>query len=101
MTQTSKFSIVLYAKDYDGYKSLIKLSTIQNERQVTIEDLSTNNNQVIAILPYNSKEKYQELTNIYNDLYLGYTNKQEQTEVLLQTKNIVFCRESLYLEKND
>ena len=96
-----EFSIVLYAKDYDGYKSLIKLSTIQNERQVTIEDLSTNNNQVIAILPYNSKEKYQELTNIYNDLYLGYTNKQEQTEVLLQTKNIVFCRESLYLEKND
>ena len=96
-----EFSIVLYAKDYDGYKSLIKLSTIQNERQVTIEDLSTNNNQVIAILPYNSKEKYQELTNISNDLYLGYTNKQEQTEVLLQTKNIVFCRESLYLEKND
>ena len=96
-----EFSIVLYAKDYDGYKSLIKLSTIQNERQVTIDDLSTNNNQVIAILPYNSKEKYQELTNIYNDLYLGYTNKQEQTEVLLQTKNIVFCRESLYLEKND
>ena len=96
-----EFSVVLYAKDYDGYRSLIKLSTIQNERQVTIEDLSTNNNQVIAILPYNSKEKYQELTNIYNDLYLGYTNKQEQTEVLLQTKNIVFCRESLYLEKND
>ena len=96
-----EFSIVLYAKDYDGYRSLIKLSTIQNERQVTIEDLSTNNNQVIAILPYNSKEKYQELTNIYNDLYLGYANKQEQTEVLLQTKNIVFCRESLYLEKND
>ena len=96
-----EFSVVLYAKDYDGYRSLIKLSTIQNERQVTIDDLSTNNNQVIAILPYNSKEKYQELTNIYNDLYLGYTNKQEQTEVLLQTKNIVFCREGLYLEKND
>ena len=95
------FSIVLYAKNYDGYKSLIKLSTIQNERQVTIEELSKNNNQVIAILPYESKEKYKELTDIYNELYIGYTNKQEQAEVYLQTKNVVFFRESLYLEKND
>ena len=34
------FTTVLYAKDYEGYKSLIKLSTIQNERQVTIEDIT-------------------------------------------------------------
>ena len=35
------FSIVLYAKDYEGYKSLIKLSSIQNERTVIKEELST------------------------------------------------------------
>ena len=35
-----EFSIVLYAKDYDGYKSLIKLSSIQNERKVSKEELS-------------------------------------------------------------
>ena len=96
-----EFSIVLYAKDYDGYKSLIKLSSIQNERKVTKEELSKYNKNVIAILPYDSKETYKELTSVYEDLYIGYRNKKEQTEVLLQTTNIVFFRESLYLTKND
>ncbi|MBO5120849.1 MAG: DNA polymerase III subunit alpha, partial [Bacilli bacterium] len=91
----------LYAKDYDGYKSLIKLSSIQNERKVTKEELSKYNKNVIAILPYDSKETYKELTSVYEDLYIGYRNKKEQTEVLLQTTNIVFFRESLYLTKND
>lgn len=96
-----EFSIVLYAKDYDGYKSLIKLSSIQNERKVTREELSTYNKNVIAILPFESKESYKELTKVYEELYLGYTNKKELTEVLLQTTKVVFFRESLYLTKND
>ena len=96
-----EFSIVLYAKDYDGYKSLIKLSSIQNERKATKEELSKYNKNVIAILPYESKETYKELISVYEDLYIGYRNKKEQTEVLLQTTSIVFFRESLYLTKND
>ena len=95
------FTIVLYAKNYRGYKSLIKLSTIQNERQVTVEDLSTYNQEVIATLPYESRSKYQELQTIYPELYQGYTTKSQATETLLITKNIVFFRESLYLTKND
>ena len=95
------FSIVLYAKDYEGYKSLIKLSSIQNERTVIQEELSTYNKNVIAVLPFESKENYKELKNIYSDLYLGYTNKKEQAEILLQTKDIIFFRENLYLTKND
>ena len=43
------FTVVIFAKDYDGYKSLIKLSTIQNERQITIEDITTYNHNVIAV----------------------------------------------------
>ena len=37
------FNVLVYAKNYDGYKSLIKLSTIQHERQITIEDLKKYN----------------------------------------------------------
>ena len=95
------FSIVLYAKNYDGYKSLIKLSTIQNEQQVTFEDLQTYNKEVIAVLPYSSLTFYQSLTSIYQELYQGYTTKQENAEAYLLTKNIVFFRETLYFTKND
>ena len=65
------FTTVLYAKDYEGYKSLIKLSTIQNERQVTIEDITIYNKNVIAVIPYDYSDKYQSLQEIYQELYKG------------------------------
>ena len=96
-----ELNIVLYAKDYKGYQSLIKLSTIQNERKIKKEELSLYNHNVIGILPNDQKENYKELTNIYNELYIGYQTKKEETEALLLTENVVFFRESLYLTKND
>ncbi|MDD5888514.1 MAG: DNA polymerase III subunit alpha [bacterium] len=95
------YNLVLLAKNYQGYKSLIKLSTIQNERQVTKEDLIQYNDSLIAILPFNYKEQYSNLKLQYSDIYLGYTTKKEELEALLITTNIVFFRESLYLTKND
>ena len=95
------FNVVVYAKDYEGYKSLIKLSTIQNERLVELDDLKKYNKSVISILPFKYMEKYKDLSKIYNELYLGYANKKEEKEALILTKNVVFFRESLYLNKND
>ena len=96
-----EFQIVIYAKNYEGYKSLIKLSTIQNERKLTLDDLKKYNNEVITIIPYEYKDSYQSLHEIYINLYLGYKTKQEELEALLITENVVFFRESLYLTKND
>ena len=96
-----EFKILLYAKNYDGYKSLIKLSTIQNERKVELNDLKKYKKEVICIIPFKYKEKFEELGNIYLDIYLGYSNKQEEKESLIITKNIVFIREALYLNTND
>ena len=90
-----EFTIVLYAKNYQGYQSLMKLSTIQNERKVELKDLKTFKQEVIVILPYAYKEHYEELR-FYEDLYLGYRNKKEEKECLILSKNIVFFRENLY-----
>ena len=95
------FTIVLYAKNYKGYQSLIKLSTIQSERVVTIEDLKNYNKEVIVVLPFIYSNKFDLLGEIYIDLYLGYKTKEEEKESLIITKNIVFFRESLYLNKSD
>lgn len=96
-----EFHVVLLAKDYQGYQSSIKLSTIQSERKITIEDLSNFKNNVIAILPFQYRESFPLLQEIYKDLYLGYTTKKESQEANVLTKNIVFFRESLYLNKED
>lgn len=99
--QLEEFNIILYAKDYIGYQTLIKLSTIQNERKIIKDDLKKYNKAVIAITDFKYMEKYQELKEIYNELYLGYSNKKEEQEARIITKDIVFFRESLYLEKQD
>ena len=95
------FNILLYAKNYEGYKSLIKLSTIQNERIVNLEDLKKYNKEVICILPLKYNKFYEELGSNYLDLFLGFSNKDELKEALIITKNVVFVREALYMNKTD
>lgn len=94
-------NILVYAKNYEGYKSLIKLSTIQNERRINLDDLKKYNKEVISILPFKYKDKIAELGNVYIDLYLGFSNKDELKEALIITRNVVFLREALYLNKSD
>ena len=96
-----EYNIVLLAKDYDGYKSLIKLSTIQNETKVIEDNLKQYNKGLIAIIPYEHKDKYLSLERIYSNIYLGYTNKSQEQEVRILTENIVFFRESLYIDEED
>ena len=93
--------VLLYAKNLTGYKALIKLSTIMSERALTLSDLSSHNQDLICIIPYKYISSYKYLSTIYDDLYLGYTTLSEQEEVLKITKNIVFAREMLYLNKED
>ena len=95
------FNIVLYAKNYSGYKCLMKLSTVQNERIINKDDLKKYNKDVISIIPFEYKNKYEELSKIYQDLYLGYKNKKEEKEALIITKNIIFFRENLYVSKKE
>ena len=95
------YNYLVLAKSLVGYKNLLKLSTIQNERIITTEEINKYNKDLIVLVPYNNKKKYNELSNIYEDIYLGYSKKEEELEALLITKNIIFLRESLYLNKED
>ena len=60
------FKINLYALNYDGYKSMIKLSTIQNERVVKIEDLKEFNNSLLCVVYYESKNSHHWYEFLYN-----------------------------------
>ena len=93
--------IVLYAKDYEGYKCLIKLTTISSSRNIELTDLKNNVNSVIAIVPFKYMDTYNEVKDIYKDIYIGYSNKQEEKEASIFTKNVVFFRKSLYILEKD
>lgn len=94
--------VLLYAKNYQGYKSLIKLSTIQTERTPTIEDIEKLSKDVIIVVPYQSLKTYQILkTKIEEEIYLGYTNSYEEEEAKKETNKIVFIHKTLYFEKTE
>ena len=94
-------SILLYAKDYKGYQNLIKLSTKKYEKEITIEDLKEYYQNLICILPFESRSKLKDLIEIYDDIYLGYQNKIEEEEARKYTKDIVFLNKVLYLSKEE
>ncbi len=90
------YSIVLYAKDYIGYQSLMKLSTIQNERTIEINDIKKFNKNVICILPFSYISHWESLGEIFIDRYIGYTSKEEEKNAIILSNNVVFYRENLY-----
>ena len=93
--------ILMYAKNYNGYKNLIKLSTISSERSIDIEDLTKYKDEVIVIIPHDSIFLYEDIKNLYNDLYIGYSNIKEEQESSKLHNKIVFINKTLYLSKNE
>ena len=89
-------NILLYAKNNEGYKNLIKLSTIVSERNLTIEDLKKYVDNLILVMPflYYNKEIY----NIYEDKFIGYSNKEERSKI---KDKCVFISNISYLNKED
>ena len=91
-------NIVLYAKNYEGYQNLIKLSTIQSERMITAHDLVKLKDNLICIVPFESINYYQNLKKIYKDIFIGFKNIEERKLINGQA---VYMDEILYLNKED
>lgn len=93
--------ILLYAKNYEGYKNLIKLSTIHSERELSLEDLKKYYSNLIAIVPFSSIQLWEQAKNIYTNLYIGYGNKEQEKEATQIYSNTVFINKVLYIHKED
>ena len=88
--------ILLYAMNNNGYKNLIKLSTLISERPITKEDLITYKEDLLLIIPY----KYfdNSIYQIYSNHYIGYTSTEERNKI---KEDKVFINDVSYLYKED
>ena len=93
---TANTILLLYAKNQNGYKNLIKLSTIKSDRELTFEDLNNYKDDIILIMPYSSYE--EKIYNIYEDKCIGYNTIEEKD--LIKDKK-VFINNIKYLKKQD
>lgn len=93
--------IYLYAKNYEGYKNLLKINTIIEQREVTRIDLKEYKEDILCIIPFASSSTYNELKSIYKDTYLSYNSDYEKSNALVITKNIVYLNEILCFKATD
>ena len=88
--------ILLYAMNNQGYKNLIKLSTIVSERSLTKEDLIQYKEDVLLIIPYQYFD--ETIYQIYNNHYIGYSNKEQASKI---KEDRVLINDVSYLYKED
>ena len=93
------YNIVLYCKNYDGYKNLIYLSTKLSEGNITIQLLKEYSSNLICIIPFSSNSLYDGLKEIYVDIFQGYSNYLERNK--LKGDNLVYLNKTLYLDKKE
>ncbi len=96
---TLDFKIILYAKDYIGYKNLIKLSTMISSAHITPHDLENDSSHLLAILPFSYRNLYSDMNKIYETVWIGYESLEEYQE--LDSNIAIYMRETLYLKKED
>lgn len=91
--------IILYAMNYNGYKNLIEITTKSSEQDINIETLSELNEDLICIVPYESRQHYSELKKIYRHIFSSYKNEKQKQ--MIRIPNKVYMKEILCLKKED
>ena len=94
--EVGDINLLLYAMNNHGYKNLIKLSTIVSENSITIDILKEYKDNLILILPY--KYYNEEIYNIYDKKFIGYSTTSEKEKI---KEDKVFINDISYLDKED
>ena len=77
-TKYKEVDLLVYAKNYEGYKYLIKVNLY---KEIDIKELKDNIDNIVVILPYESRELYNELNDI--NVYIGISNDEEEYDKAL------------------
>ena len=94
------FSLYLYAKNYNGYKNLLKIWSVIEERELSIIDLEKYKDDILIIIPYKSINLYKSLS-FYEDIYIGFSNIYEKNNASIISSNIVYVNDIRVLDVND
>ena len=87
--------LVLYVKNKDGYYNLVRIETFKNKNELSFDVLKQFSDGLICVC-FNL-DNYNKYKDIYNDIYIGVSNKSE--EELYGDYDTVFFKKTLYLEK--
>jgi len=93
--------IYLYAKNYSGYQNLLKLNTLIQERELAIIDLELYKSDILCIIPFVDNEIYNDIKDIFEDIYISYATEYEKNSAMIITNNVVYVRQIKALTLDD
>ena len=93
--------IYLYAKNYSGYLNLLKINTKLQLNELSYVDLKVYKENIICVMPYNSKDIYSELKKIYKELFVGYGNDFEKKNALILDEKVLYVNEIRMFDFSD
>lgn len=79
-------NFLLYAKNYNGYISLCEIVTIKNIENLSFDRIK-NYNDIICVCNY---KNYLKLKEYFDEIYIGYRDKNEKNESIKLSKSIVY-----------
>ena len=91
------YEILLYPKNNEGYKNLLKIHTLKETKELNFESLNKYLGNIKIVLPRNSYD----LLSKFPNAFLSYQNDTEKIEALLRTENCIYLKEARCLEKED
>ena len=91
----NKLHIFLYAKNYDGFESLLKINTKNQLHTLNINDLNDNNLKIV--LPIEAISLFDNFSNAY----IGYRSKDELGIAKKYTNRVCYIDEIKALYKED
>ena len=92
------FTVLLYAKNYEGYQALCNLDTLKNKNELKYEDIYNYVDNLLIVIPYECMDNAKEFISNIKDYYIGYSNESEKE--LINDKK-VFIKKYLTLKKED
>lgn len=91
------YDVYLYAKNYHGYQNLLKIHTLKEFKELTLENLSNYLDDIKIVLPATSYS----LLSSFPHAYLGYSNNTEKLSALMLSEQVVYLKDVRTLTKDD
>lgn len=92
-------TVIFYAMNYEGYKNLMKLTTLKSEKSLTLDDLFNYSSDLICLVPYESRNIYNELKKIYKYIFITYKDDVQKSKI--KANNVIYMNEILCINKED
>ena len=98
--EIDNFIINVYALTYEGYLNLLKVNTLKEKNELTLESLKKHSKDLSCVLDYAYILEYEKLS-FFNNLFIGYHNELEKSKCINITSNVIFNKKIKCLSSKD